>query len=495
MERLPEETARLLALSFLDEADAAADRMDNSEDTEALHDFRVGLRRLRSCMRAYRLHLRGAVSKKIRKRLKSLASSTSQARDTEVQIAWLEPQVKKLNDQQQIGHQWLVGSLKSRQIESQAPSLRKVTEEFRALKQDLAKKLSVYEYKLDPTHPSVRPTFLSVTGRLIRKHLAVLKNQLSAVHSVADDEKIHQARISGKRLRYLLEPLRREIASAKTLVKQFKNLQDLLGELHDSKVLEDEISAALERSAVERARNLQEVILQRETTPDLKNVDTWEERHGLLELLGLLRDRADRLFSRLETRFFGENGDIFLKEVDDLGRKLDSVGEGPRHRKYLLRHLPDIAKRAPSSLIDEGWLPGRPAREVLRRVRTGRSVTYYRVIFPEADTNRGTIEEKITRKYFDSLWPLTERRRLRRRSYEIADGIAKWHVDAFPDQGLILAEVELGMENADSTLPEWLLACMEREVTGRAKYEGVALARSSPTKTPAPKKPKPDLPT
>ena len=103
LERPPEETVRILALSFLEEANDGAKRMEEGEDPEALHDFRVGLRRLRSCLRAYRSHLKGSVSKKLRNRLKTLASSTNQARDTEVQIAWLEPQTEKLNPKQQIG--------------------------------------------------------------------------------------------------------------------------------------------------------------------------------------------------------------------------------------------------------------------------------------------------------------------------------------------------------------------------------------------------------
>ena len=54
LSRPPEEGARLLALSFLDQAAQARPRLADPADTEALHDFRVGLRRLRSCLRAYR---------------------------------------------------------------------------------------------------------------------------------------------------------------------------------------------------------------------------------------------------------------------------------------------------------------------------------------------------------------------------------------------------------------------------------------------------------
>ena len=48
--RPPEEGARRLALSYLDQAARARPRLADPADAEALHDFRVGLRRLRSCL-------------------------------------------------------------------------------------------------------------------------------------------------------------------------------------------------------------------------------------------------------------------------------------------------------------------------------------------------------------------------------------------------------------------------------------------------------------
>ncbi|MGH9324565.1 MAG: CHAD domain-containing protein, partial [Vicinamibacteria bacterium] len=98
LERSPEETARVLCLGLLDEADAALGRLERNEDGEALHDFRVALRRLRSVMRSYRPYLRGSARKKLRARLKKLASSTSGARDVEVQISFLSERAAVENE-------------------------------------------------------------------------------------------------------------------------------------------------------------------------------------------------------------------------------------------------------------------------------------------------------------------------------------------------------------------------------------------------------------
>ena len=63
------EATRLIALGYLDDASAAATRLDDPEDEEALHDFRVALRRLRSTLRAYRPQLRESARRSSRDRL------------------------------------------------------------------------------------------------------------------------------------------------------------------------------------------------------------------------------------------------------------------------------------------------------------------------------------------------------------------------------------------------------------------------------------------
>src|SRR5207245_9246969 len=56
--------AALVGLTLLDEARAACGRLDAPDDSEALHDFRVALRRLRTLLRSFRPELGRAVAKK-----------------------------------------------------------------------------------------------------------------------------------------------------------------------------------------------------------------------------------------------------------------------------------------------------------------------------------------------------------------------------------------------------------------------------------------------
>src|SRR4026207_1998015 len=89
LSRSAEEGARLVALAYLDEIARAERRLADAQDPEALHDFRVGLRRLRTSLRAYRSSLKGSVSKKMRRRLRDLTLATNAGRDSEVQLEWL----------------------------------------------------------------------------------------------------------------------------------------------------------------------------------------------------------------------------------------------------------------------------------------------------------------------------------------------------------------------------------------------------------------------
>src|ERR1700739_69868 len=87
-----ERAVRVVALTLLRDAATTRARLIDPGDTEALHDFRVAVRRLRSWLRAYRPYLGDSVRDKNRRRLRAVARATSLARDTEVHLQWLHEQ-------------------------------------------------------------------------------------------------------------------------------------------------------------------------------------------------------------------------------------------------------------------------------------------------------------------------------------------------------------------------------------------------------------------
>ena len=106
--------ARRIALSLLDAAGAARERLTDADDAEALHDFRVAMRRLRSTLRAYQPQLDAVVPAKLRRRLRDLARATGEARDVEVQISWFERRRNELPPGRRAGVPWLLARLTQR---------------------------------------------------------------------------------------------------------------------------------------------------------------------------------------------------------------------------------------------------------------------------------------------------------------------------------------------------------------------------------------------
>jgi CHAD domain-containing protein len=328
--RTPEEGSRLIALAYLDQAAAAFPRLQEPSDTEALHDFRVALRRLRSCLRAYRPWLEESLPKKLLRRLRDLARATGPGRDTEVQIDWLRGRARHLSSYHRVGLAWLLARLEDRKRAANDELDELVPRELPRLEEGLRRRLSTYrtEVHLDASAP--RTTLAEVTAGLVREQAAELQSHLARVDGPEDEEEAHQARISAKRLRYLLEPLVDELPQAAAVVKHMKGLQDLLGELHDAHVLEAELADAMEEAAAERVRRLLEISLSGAPDEALLRAERRRVREsGLLALAKLNRARRDRLFDDLESDWLDGQADGFFQEVDALAGSL-SPGTGER---------------------------------------------------------------------------------------------------------------------------------------------------------------------
>jgi len=327
LSRPPEEGARRLALAFLDQAAQARSRLRGG-DGEALHDFRVGLRRLRSCLRAYRGPLGGGISRKLERRLARLADATGAGRDAEVQIEWLRAQAPVLGGYQRAGLRWLLDRLEVRRDGAYRHLEDDVVARFDNLEAELGERLSVYtaEVRLDG-RSEARDTLGGATAAILVRDLGKVGERLAAIDGPGDVAHAHRARIAAKRLRYLLEPLADELLpvqpAAKPLVKKIKELQDLLGELHDAHVLERELDDALTAAAAERAAALFAATLA--TVPDAKLLRAERRRSresAILALARLNRERRDRLYAELAGGWLEGRADTFLAGVAGLGDAL-----------------------------------------------------------------------------------------------------------------------------------------------------------------------------
>jgi CHAD domain-containing protein len=236
LDRPPSEGARTVVLAFLAEARERAGRMGDPGDGEALHDFRVSVRRLRSALRAWRDVLGGAVRDKDLRRLRRVARATGEARDAEVLLAWVGQATEELPPTHRAAAEWLSGRLAPRAGRS---DLSATVERFVETADSLSRRL-----KRERPAPC-RETFGEAVSARIREQVAAVGSWLSRVETPADAPLAHRARIEGKRLRYLLEPLSDTPgAESAGAVKALKWFQDLLGDLNDSRVASDVLRAA-----------------------------------------------------------------------------------------------------------------------------------------------------------------------------------------------------------------------------------------------------------
>lgn len=322
-ERPPEEGARLLALSFLDQAAEARARLADSADTEALHDFRVGLRRLRSCLRAYSDYLGDSIPKKLARKLRRLTHSTGPGRDVEVQIEWLRERRSQLAPIHRAGLSWLLAWLERRRREAESEMQSEIERDLPEIEEELRRRLSVYHVEIHLAEAEPRETLAGATAAILRRQVKEFADHLSRIEEAGDERPGHEARISAKRVRYLIEPFAEEVPEILSVVKRLKALQDLLGELHDAHVLESELAEALETAAIERSRTLLEVSLAE--TPDEKLLRTERRRPrewGVIALARLNRARRDELFAALKAEWLGGEAKDFLDEVDRVGEAM-----------------------------------------------------------------------------------------------------------------------------------------------------------------------------
>jgi CHAD domain-containing protein len=326
LDRSAQESSRLLALSYLDQIEGAQARLADPHDAEALHDFRVGLRRLRSCTRAYRAQLKGSKTKQLQQRLRKLTLATNAGRDTEVHLSWLRKQGEQLGPQHTQGLSWLIGRLEGRQYETLGPATAEVGRRFGKAAVKLRRRLGTLRVEIG-TGPGKRQlTFGQVTGELIQQQATQLREDLERVREAANLEEGHQARLSIKRLRYLLEPVARRASGVRGLVTRLKEAQDLLGTLHDMHVLSEEIASSL-------------ATLSGTSTDRLSGSEC-----GLRTLERLAGEQAATAFESFDALWGGDRTSRFLMQADELGRSLRKRPAGAQEAPHT----------APTPAIEQG---------------------------------------------------------------------------------------------------------------------------------------------
>ena len=480
LEQPVERAARVVALRLLESATKARHRLGDASDADALHDFRVAARRLRSWLRGLEPWLQESLPKKAKRRLKKAAQLTGASRDAEVHLEWLREQRGALSVRQRRGLMWLIEQVESEKKESDHVVAIKSARCFDRAREALSRKLPVYRSHVDDEKESTRRKFAFVMAQLLRDHAAALADSLTRIGGFEDEVSVHATRIAGKRLRYLLEPIAEHVEGGSALVSDLSKLQDTFGSWHDVHVFSNTIVRASEDAAAEEGRNVSEAVVEGEDARRALRTDRQHQiRLGLLALAARLHERGQEAYAEATEKWLGA-GPVFVARVGSAARSLLSrVTKGTEiERKYLLSELPVLPDDATVVEIEQGYLPGTEVLERLRRVRSvdGGTIRHVRTVKLGEGVVRTEIEEEISDELFARMWPLTKGRRLRKRRYAARDARHTWEVDEFLDRDLVLAEVELSDPKEAIVLPDWLTSVMVRDVTDERDYTNASLA-------------------
>jgi CHAD domain-containing protein len=219
------QAVRHLALRRLRVAARAAKHL-NGTDPEALHEFRIAVRRLRTLLRAYRDET--SVPRKWRKRLRRIAHATNVARDLEV----ASDNLRAFAGSDDVAPRELERQLDARRQQVLAETRAQVSKAWPQLARHLKK-------ALQKAPASGRDNFEQLTLRLIDAQWLELQRVLQVLDGAWHEETAHRARLAGKRLRYLCEPLLVEHPKLEPAVGALKAFQDRFGDYRDLRVLLD----------------------------------------------------------------------------------------------------------------------------------------------------------------------------------------------------------------------------------------------------------------
>lgn len=281
--------ARVVARERLRRALNAAPERLEPPTQDALHDFRVALRRLRTWLRAWYPQLDDTVGRGTLRRLRRISRGTGRARDLEVQLDWLAQPTVRLGPLAEHAAGALAERIQAEYTDALAVAFELVAGQLPRAGNKLDKQLRQYEVKVRLDTSREDPSMAVVTGRLLREGASEIRTTLANAAAPDHAAEAHRARLAVKHLRYLLESLGENPRGVAGAAARLATLQDALGLLHDRHVLLDRVArdmiehgrsraltslqTALERAAATEFRRVRRLTGAAGTTAALRTVD------------------------------------------------------------------------------------------------------------------------------------------------------------------------------------------------------------------------------
>jgi CHAD domain-containing protein len=253
LSRPASKVGRRLELRLLDKWRRAGHAVGQG-DADAVHAFRAAQRRLEATLGVFHGGFAPALPEGLRRRLKRLGRRAGACRDLDVELAWLAARLPQMTPRERQGARWFLARLKAKRSTASIRLNRELKRHREKIEHQLRIRIESLGTLHDSRHPV--PSAGALLARTIAARTDQLDLQLAALHSLRDWSEAHRARITVKRIRFLLEPFADSVPRAPGLIVQLVSLSDALGDLHDRHRLAAELRLGY-REAVMALADLQ----------------------------------------------------------------------------------------------------------------------------------------------------------------------------------------------------------------------------------------------
>lgn len=233
-------------------ADHAMSCLGQKESAEALHDFRVAIRRVRTYLHLHQGEIKGTRS--LQRKLRKLMHASDEARDAEVWLALLDVLAEGSRRQEYEGIASIRKRLSNHLEEARVQAQSAIDEKYPPLRHDLrslTKELAhAHTAKTGKRNVLPEKQLSDLWCRLDAKFCSLLPDM--------DPVLAHRARLYTKRLRYFLESERDQLPT-NDLDEVFfllKSIQTLLGEWRDAMLFGDWLTEAAAACCGGQARQM-----------------------------------------------------------------------------------------------------------------------------------------------------------------------------------------------------------------------------------------------
>lgn len=283
--------ARRIGRLFLRKVLEEAARIIADEDPEAVHDFRVALRRLRNWLQAFRPWLEDTVTSGSEQRLRRISRVAGVARDLQVQRITLREMAEADGPPLATEARRIELQLDSEDARARARLCRRIVEDLPGAAARLASQLQRGGLDAGASAAGPGPSMAVAIAGLLAERLEEVVASVKRLRSASQTELAHAARIAMKRLRYLLEPFGSSSRLAATAVLRLTTAQDAFGRLHDIQLLAGRITGHRAKPAFRAAVRRNLLIAFRDARRLSRSRD-----------ISTARDATTRLIRRLELR-------------------------------------------------------------------------------------------------------------------------------------------------------------------------------------------------